>query len=187
MTDDTLTPDEVVIAFLDAVYDGYGELAAASFNEQVVLKDATELIVDLRELLREARDGETRAHEMTVLVEGELDARQDVIRSLTTALRGLPYRGVSAVAPGHDCWMAYLYDDVGSTIAAIRGNDQEGVQETALAFERALAEMGVSEGKYPTPQSLDPVRFDKHTLRQAVRGKPNAPTLAAMKEAEGER
>lgn len=37
-----------VLNFLNAITDGYGELYAASFKEEKALRDATELIRDLR-------------------------------------------------------------------------------------------------------------------------------------------
>lgn len=40
--------ENVVDLFLDTVYDGYGALAASSFNEEVVLRDATEKIIALQ-------------------------------------------------------------------------------------------------------------------------------------------
>lgn len=49
------TREQVVTRFLDTVYDGNGELAAASFNEMTALTDATDLITVLRAALSEAR------------------------------------------------------------------------------------------------------------------------------------
>ena len=45
--------DAVVAAFFEAVYPGNAELAMASFNEKKVLADATKLISELLEALRD--------------------------------------------------------------------------------------------------------------------------------------
>ena len=60
-----MADDSYIIEFLNAVYDGNGELAAALFNERTALPDATKLIAALREQLREAEDSRDRAWETT--------------------------------------------------------------------------------------------------------------------------
>ncbi len=50
-----------IMQFLDAVYDGHGGLAQATFNEPVVLKDASDLIVGQRKQIDSLTDALRKA------------------------------------------------------------------------------------------------------------------------------
>ena len=116
---DTLTPETVA-----AIRECRSIRRDAQEDEDII--QLCDMVDDLREQLREADDGETHAHEMTVLVEGELDALQAVIRRLTDALQGLLESGIG-------------FDD-----ERIKYITVQVYREDWQAAERALAEI---EGK----------------------------------------